>query len=164
MKKASWIRSVAAILAVSLVLSTASCAYILKPEQRGNSQGEIDTTNLVFDILWLIPGLIPGVVALAVDFGNGAIYTGKGKSASYLVPNDGRIDVQLPALAQGAYELRLVDATGQVLAVDSIVSKGSNEHLAIDLGEAVSEDTPKLTLQLISESGEKAELPLEVAF
>ncbi len=165
MKKSS-IRIVTLAILLSFSLSLSNCAYILKPEQRGNSQGEIDTTNLVFDILWLIPGLIPGIVALAVDFGNGAIYRGGGKRASYLVPKDGHINVTLPSNIQGAYELRLVDSHGVVLASDSAVlmEEGSPEqNIGIDLN-AVTFDDHNLTLELISETGEKAEMPLEIAF
>jgi len=60
--------------AVAVLLATASCGYILHPERRGSQGGQIDGGSLVMDILWLIPGIIPGVVALAVDFSSGAIY------------------------------------------------------------------------------------------
>ncbi|MBM4376640.1 MAG: hypothetical protein FJ095_16270 [Deltaproteobacteria bacterium] len=61
--------------ALGLVGST-GCGYILHPERRkrANVSGEVDTTVLVFDLLWLLPGLIPGIICLAVDFGTGAIY------------------------------------------------------------------------------------------
>lgn len=50
------------------------CGYILHPERRGRTGGSIDGLVLVFDLLWLLPGLLPGVVALAVDFTSGGIY------------------------------------------------------------------------------------------
>jgi len=58
---------------LALVGST-GCGYILHPERRGRSGGTIDGTVLIFDLLWLLPGLLPGVVALAVDFTGGGIY------------------------------------------------------------------------------------------
>lgn len=63
-------------LVVSLFTLSASCAYILHPERRssGRTSGRIDTMPLILDILWFIPGIIPGVVALVVDFTTGAIY------------------------------------------------------------------------------------------
>jgi hypothetical protein len=56
------------------LLGTTGCGYILHPERRGRTDGRVDTTILVFDLLWLLPGLIPGIICLAVDFGSGAIY------------------------------------------------------------------------------------------
>lgn len=63
-------------LVVSLFTLSASCAYVLHPERRnsGRTSGRIDTMPLVLDILWFLPGIIPGVVALIVDFTTGAIY------------------------------------------------------------------------------------------
>jgi hypothetical protein len=62
-----------------MVFTTFNCGYILYPERRGNPPGQIDTGSLVMDILWLIPGLIPGAIALAVDFSTGAIYLSGGR-------------------------------------------------------------------------------------
>ncbi|MBU1219735.1 hypothetical protein KKF34_08220 [Myxococcota bacterium] len=61
---------------VGLFTISAGCAYILHPDRRGGGAkgGQMDTAALVMDILWLIPGLIPGIIALAVDFSTGAIY------------------------------------------------------------------------------------------
>ena len=64
--------------ATALSLSTAGCAYVIHPEQRGNTGGSLDGLPLVVDILLLLPGLLPGIVALVVDFSSGAIYTGGG--------------------------------------------------------------------------------------
>ena len=66
-------------LAASAVFATAAlpqtgCAYVLHPERRGSAGGTIDGGDLVMDLLWLIPGVVPGVVFLIVDFSSGAIY------------------------------------------------------------------------------------------
>lgn len=75
------------VIALTAALATlsgsfSSCAYILHPERRGNKGGRVDTGCLVMDILWLLPGIIPGVIALAVDFSNGAIYLGGGRKTA----------------------------------------------------------------------------------
>ena len=62
------------IAAVTITTMIASCAYTFHPERRGNTGGEIAGGSLVGDLLWLIPGLLPGVVFLVVDFTSGAIY------------------------------------------------------------------------------------------
>ena len=50
------------------------CAAILHPERQGNPPGPVAVGPLILDILWFIPGLVPGIIAIAVDFGSGAIY------------------------------------------------------------------------------------------
>ncbi len=62
---------------IALILSSTSCAVILHPERKGNNSAPIDTVPLVVDILLFLPGLIPGVVAMVLDFGTGAIYLSK---------------------------------------------------------------------------------------
>jgi len=55
-----------------------SCARILHPERVGNHGGRVDVVPLVVDILLFIPGLVPGLIAIIVDFGTGAIYVQNG--------------------------------------------------------------------------------------
>lgn len=60
------------------------CGYLLYPERNGRTGGRIDTVVLVVDLLWLLPGLVPGIVCLAVDFTTGCVYApvGSGRTAS----------------------------------------------------------------------------------
>ncbi len=159
------------VLAVFVVTNT-GCAYILKPEQRGNKQGNIDVTNLVFDCLWLFAGVVPGVIALAVDFGSGAIYTGGGKRVSYLVSDEGRIDVHLSTkMPAGSWDLRLVTPDGKIVASEGVTleeNRDSEIRLGIDMENATG-DARKFhnsktdwALQLVSESGAKQSFPLQV--
>lgn len=57
------------------------CAAILHPERQGNRPGPVAVGPLVLDILWFIPGIVPGIIAIAVDFGSGAIYLPRGHAA-----------------------------------------------------------------------------------
>jgi hypothetical protein len=68
-----------ALAALAVVATMTSCAYTFHPERRGNAGGEIAAGPLVGDILWFIPGIIPGVVFLVVDFTSGAIYRQPGE-------------------------------------------------------------------------------------
>lgn len=68
----TWTRAIA--LTTAITLAATSCGYILYPQRRGNSGGTIDGGTLVMDLLWLIPGVVPGVVFLIVDFTSGAMY------------------------------------------------------------------------------------------
>jgi hypothetical protein len=62
------------VLKASVALLTASCGYLLYPERKGRSGGTIDTGPFIVDLLWLLPGLIPGIICLVVDFSTGCIY------------------------------------------------------------------------------------------
>jgi len=73
--------------AASFAGFTASCGYVLYPERKGNS-GNIDTLPFVVDLLWLLPGLVPGVICLIVDFTTGCVYRGGG-SGQNAAPQDG---------------------------------------------------------------------------
>jgi len=112
-----FIRGLASTALLATALGSTSCGYILHPERRGNHGGEISGGTLVMDLLWLIPGVVPGVVALVVDFSSGAIYIGHGERMAVAIPPDGRIAVQLPKSGQPAQlELRLVTADQRILA------------------------------------------------
>src|SRR5437588_9554106 len=63
-----------------MALLTASCGYLLYPERKGRSGGSLDTGPFVVDLLWLLPGILPGVICLIVDFTTGCIYK-DGRSA-----------------------------------------------------------------------------------
>lgn len=65
--------------AATIALSNAACGYILYPERKGQTHGRIDVGVLIIDLVWLLPGLLPGIVCLAVDFTTGCIYYGGGR-------------------------------------------------------------------------------------
>ena len=58
------------LLSVQLV----SCGTILYPERRNQKVGRIDVGVALLDGFWLLAGIIPGIIAFAVDFSSGAIY------------------------------------------------------------------------------------------
>lgn len=59
---------------IGLGLLSSSCGWILYPERKGRTDGVVDLRILLIDLLWLLPGVLPGVVCLAVDFATGCIY------------------------------------------------------------------------------------------
>ena len=65
-------RALAALVLAATIVSS-GCAYTLHPERRGNA-ADVSGSMLAGDLLWLIPGIIPGVICLIVDFSSGAIY------------------------------------------------------------------------------------------
>lgn len=69
-----------------LAAGTTGCGFILYPGRRGRSGGNIDIPVLIIDLLWLIPGLLPGAICLIVDFTTGCIYRGGGRSETSSPP------------------------------------------------------------------------------
>jgi hypothetical protein len=66
-------RLVASILIVAL-LPLAGCGYLIFEERVGQPKGEIDWGIFALDAVGLLFGIIPGVIAFAVDFSTGCIY------------------------------------------------------------------------------------------
>ena len=159
-------------LAAGLAVSTASfgCGYILHPERRGSRGGTIDGLTLLFDLLWLIPGLIPGVVALVVDFTSGAIYVGGGRG--HRINKDGTIAIKLPSVKhKSQLELRLVSTDGQILDRSAAIlspDEATPGELKVDISRAarlarlLGKDAGKLRLELSNDSGKTAKMNLEL--
>lgn len=72
MKALSRLGKLLLIAAAGLQLS--ACGTIFYPERRGQTGGRIDPGVAVLDAVGLLFFIVPGVIAFAVDFGNGTIY------------------------------------------------------------------------------------------
>jgi hypothetical protein len=148
--KARWLRNFAFTALVATAPSLGGCAYILHPERRGNMGGAIDGGMLVCDILWLLPGIIPGVVALIVDFSNGAIYVG-GRYA-VTVPADGHVAVRLPASPKPAtLDVRLVAADRVIAHTSAVVGPDVPRH-TVDLQLAAPPIGEQVYLEIVDAS------------
>ena len=62
-------------------LQLISCGTLIYPERRGAKTGRLDVGVVVLDALGLFFGLIPGVIAFAVDLSTGAIYLPEAKTS-----------------------------------------------------------------------------------
>jgi len=138
-----FIRNIATGTMLTVGSGSLGCGYILHPERRGTQSGIIDGATMVMDLLWLIPGVIPGVVALIVDFSSGAIYISGSRRIGLRLSPDGRVALQVPHAARpGQVELRLVTASHQVLARKvALVGPGHNQGETVELrvGRPVTE-------------------------
>lgn len=147
-----YLRPIAAASALALLTS---CAAILHPERRGSHSGRVDVVPLVVDILLFIPGLIPGLIAIIVDFGTGAIYTGTGSAEVQDVGRHGTIAIKPGELPEGQkLSLRLLDEDGTVLDADETGEDGHgfSDRLSVRLGKAArahrGESDVPLTLEM----------------
>jgi hypothetical protein len=171
MKKRGWFKplSMATALITAPAVFGASCGYVLHPERRGRTGGPTDTRILVFDILWFLAGIIPGVVFLIVDYTSGCIY---GDGRVQVDKAKGKFAVRLPELTQPtALELRLLSQDGKVLdRARATVKAGPamSGQLSVDLergarvARTLGADTKHFQLELVGENGKRARLPVTV--
>lgn len=161
-------RTIAAFLSLCLL---SSCATILHPERRGNAGGRIDVGPLILDILWFIPGIVPGVIALAVDFSTGAIYVGGRRSGRMEVGREGYVAIHKPDLDRAAHvELRVLDMERRVLATESATwqpDQPGDAPVRVSLAEVAARlpagDEPVLLqLELVVDGERVARSPLQM--
>ncbi len=67
-------RKIAASTLIVALLPLTGCGYLIFSERVGQPDGEIDWGIFALDAVGLLFGIIPGVVAFAVDFSTGCIY------------------------------------------------------------------------------------------
>ena len=122
-------RIVAPFVLFTFVITTTGCGLILYPERRTEKLSNVKhTKTVVYDCLWLIAGIIPGVVALIVDAVEGTWYMtekeladqrGAGTTAVPATVEPGTaLSVRVHGMTpQDAHvTLRLMDAEGRDLA------------------------------------------------
>ena len=61
-------------ICAALTMQLIGCGTLMHPERKGQRDGNIDAGIAILDGLGLLFGIIPGVIAFAVDFSNGTIY------------------------------------------------------------------------------------------
>jgi hypothetical protein len=106
-------RTVAVVVLVALMLASVQCGYILHPERKNQKSGDIDVPVLIMDCAWLLVWIVPGVVALVVDFTTGCIYQPSGPKKVGL-RHDSRLSFRLndPAPADATVAVTIEDPAG----------------------------------------------------
>ena len=97
---------------VAFALSTVGCGTMLYPERKhATPSDKIHGKTMVLDCLWLLAGVIPGVVALSVDFYNDTIYLSEDE---FKAEKGDKVSINIhgPAPADSEVTLRLVDSAG----------------------------------------------------
>lgn len=167
-------RTIAATTMLTMATGPLGCGYFLYPERRGTQSGVIDSRTMVMDLLWLIPGIIPGVVALIVDFSSGGIYL-RGRTALRLSP-DGHVAVRLPQSSRPMrLEFRVVTASHRVVAHKTASigpSIAAGQSIDLELGNSLRRNAATgernggaLYLEVQTEGGATSRFPtpIEVA-
>ncbi|WP_428818416.1 hypothetical protein [Microbulbifer sp. MCCC 1A16149] len=94
-------RGIAVSCLMTLMLNLTACGYFLYPERKGQAGGRVDPVVVILDGAGLLFGILPGIVAFAVDFTNGTIYLPAGGSSA--------IDRHLTAVDQDAQDADLME-------------------------------------------------------
>ncbi|ART78996.1 hypothetical protein [Oceanisphaera avium] len=74
-------KSLSLILAAALTSQLVGCGTVFYPERKGQQSGSIDPVVAIANGVGLLFFILPGVLAFAIDFSNGAIYLPDGKQA-----------------------------------------------------------------------------------
>ncbi len=155
-----------AIALTSALAMASGCGYFFHPERRGNSGGEISGVSLVGDLLWLIPGIIPGVVALAIDFTSGAVYIGGGRYGMTVAPH-GSVAIRLPLSDNPiGVDVSVVSAKHRVLAHGSSAMGKTSNTVELQVTEAMRESAAageSMALEIRADNGAQMTTPLALA-
>ena len=74
-------RKILVIIIAGMVMGMSACGYFLYPERVGQQHGRLDPAIIVLDAAALLFGILPGVVAFAVDITTGTIYLAPGQKS-----------------------------------------------------------------------------------
>ncbi|MDX1695482.1 MAG: hypothetical protein R3208_17090 [Ketobacteraceae bacterium] len=152
----SIIRRSLAVILMAATLNLTACGYFMYPERVGQTGGRIDPAIVVLDAIGLFIGIIPGVVAFAVDISTGAIYLSPGQPsviekhrnrAAFIDANDQQHDAALISVPAGsapvdsdAVARKLSQMLGKTVNGQDIqfYRPASNEKLALLDGQTVA--------------------------
>ncbi|WP_413665150.1 hypothetical protein ACG1BZ_08075 [Microbulbifer sp. CNSA002] len=149
-------RSIVASAALVTVMNLSACGYFLYPERKGQAGGRVDPAVVILDGAGLLFGLLPGIVAFAVDITNGTIYLPPGHSSVFdrhlskgapaeVTDEEGQVWIRLPV--EGVDENtrlevlsdQLSGITGQQVEAEDIVwLQDSAELRAVSRFQAAS--------------------------
>ncbi|MHC4664147.1 MAG: hypothetical protein ACYS8W_20990 [Planctomycetota bacterium] len=169
-----------AVLFLFMITSFGGCATIFYPERQGHHGGRLDVGMFALDLVLLLFWLIPGVVALAVDFGTGAIYMDYAPPGSDLpqnmtdatrveidklaMPASGTFKYSLPVRGDGAHvvTLTVVDESGVIVAEDTNSVRAGRDWDKIESELTMNAgDAENGKLQIAIDGKTKAEIPVE---
>lgn len=117
------------LMALGLSIQLSGCGTILKPERKGQSAGNLDTSIVALNAIGLLFFLVPGVIAFAVDFNNGTIYL-PGGSASV---NGDEVNIVYinGDITNEKIEKVILEQTGDIVSLNDsnvLLSENSNSH------------------------------------
>jgi len=122
-------RFLVVVALAAILLPASGCGTLMYPDRlHAKPSRQLDTRVVVLDCLWLFAWIIPGVVALAIDFSTGAAYFSEGE-VEVSSGDTVSVNVYGAAPADCMMELRLVDKNGRDLEQPARVAAVAGEDL-----------------------------------
>ena len=112
------VKILSVVVSFALILQLIGCGTILYPERRGQRSGRIDPGVAILDAVGLLFFIIPGVIAFAVDFGNGAIY----------LPGTSRSSLDMENLRYVKFD----PADGSMANIERIIERETGYDVGLD--------------------------------
>jgi hypothetical protein len=102
----------------------------MHPERKGQVSGELDTSIVALNAVGLLFFLVPGVIAFAVDFNNGAIYLPGGSASTNsadmnIVTIDGDMTNEM-------IEQVIFEETGETISLSDSDVQSDNKVVALN--------------------------------
>ena len=165
----------AGFIIVFFAIITSGCGYILHPQRRGRGGGggKIDPITVVFDCLWLLAGIIPGVVALIVDGVSGTWYYGPGEKPVAdntpgnapvpLVPGQKTVlQIRHKVAARDRITVQLVDHSGRVTYSAAYTTPRNNDLIPVALQIHKQAEASQQTMVLAVNGKITLKLPVSI--
>lgn len=125
---------IATAVSALLIFELTACGTVIYPERRGQTGGKIDPAVVIMNGIGLLFWVIPGLVAFAVDFATGAIYS-----------PSGRFSVAPEVLKPAVNEAGEID----VVMLQEIIKQHTGQDLPLNHPNIQQQDsTPELLSQL----------------
>jgi len=104
---------------IAFTMQLVGCGTLMYPERKGQRGGRLDVGVTVLDAVGLLFFIIPGVIAFAVDFGNGTIYLPEHRMMTSLNIKDFKLVKFDPKNTSMAMLERIIkDQTGCLVKLD----------------------------------------------
>ena len=112
------------VLAGTLLLQLTACGTLFHGERKGQqASNQVDPTVLILDCCGFLFGIIPGVVALVIDYSNNTIYYTKAEvranqhSSSRDIDRSGMIALKMEDMSNEAIEKALSRELGRTVSL-----------------------------------------------
>jgi len=147
----AWRNRLLTAVVIGLVLvSSSGCGTLLHPERLdAKPSARLDTRVVILDCLWFFAGIIPGVVAVAVDFTTGAAYFSEDE-VELSAGDEVSVNIYGKAPADAEVALRLVNADGRDLTqpdrANVVAGEELKDSLSLNVPDGIDASGVKLVL------------------
>ena len=114
-------KTISCALAASFVFAATGCGTLFRSERIGKASSDrIDPAIMILDCCGLLFGVIPGVVALVLDFNNKTIYFSAREAGIMPGTTDNMVAIQVEDMSEESIAAALSEALGREIRYDEI--------------------------------------------